>query len=110
MAGRKIRDEQDARRCLAAARSSTGGLGAWARAHGIDGRSLHTWRVNLERRGVLRRTPGGGPRLVELISTATAPSSAAARYRLCVGGVALEVGDDFNEASLRRLLGVLKSC
>jgi hypothetical protein len=107
MAGRKIQDEQDALRCLAAARSSKGGLGGWARAHGVDGRSLNTWRVNLERRGVPR--PTVRPRLVELVPAAASPSSAA-RYRLCVEGVELEFGDDFSEASLRRLIGLLKSC
>ncbi len=36
---RKIRDEKEARRCVAAARAA-GNLGQWARAHGYDGRSL----------------------------------------------------------------------
>lgn len=108
MAGRKIQDEQDALRCLAGARSTTGGLGAWARAHGIDGRSLNTWRVNLERRGVLPQ-PAVRPRLVELVPTVTATSSTT-RYRPCLDGLELEFGDDFNEANLRRLTGLLKSC
>ena len=107
MAGRKIQDEQDARRCLAAARSARDGLGAWARAHGIDGRSLHTWRVNLERRGVPRRRVVA-PKLVELVPTPR--PSATARYRLRLHGIELEVDDDFNEQSLRRLVGLLKSC
>lgn len=108
MAGRKIRDEQDARKCLAAARSSTGGLGAWARSHGIDGRSLNSWRVNLERRGIVRPS-AVRPWFVELMPTAV-PLSGTARYRLCLNGVELEFSDDFSEASLRRLVGLLKSC
>lgn len=108
MAGRKIFSEQDARRCLAAARSSRAGLAAWARAHGIDGRSLNAWRVNLKSRGVPRpRTVG--PKLVELVP-ATTPAAARAPYVLHVRGVELEVVDDFDEQSLRRLLGLLKSC
>lgn len=68
MAGRKIFNEQDARRGLAAGRASRGGLAGWARAHGIDGRSLNAWRVNLQRRGVPRvRT--AAPKLVELVPT-----------------------------------------
>lgn len=108
MAGRRIINEQDARRCLAAARSSRGGLAAWARGHGIDGRSLNAWRVNLESRGV-PRPRALAPKLVELVP---APTAVAARtpYVLHVRGVELEVGDDFNEQALRRLLGLLKSC
>lgn len=80
----------------------------WARAHGIDGRSLNAWQVNFARRGV-PRLRGAGPKLVELV--AAAPRTVArAPYVLHVGGVGLEVGDSFDEQSLRRLVGVLKSC
>lgn len=106
MAGRRIFDEQDARRCLAAARSSRDGLAAWARAHGIDGRSLNLWRVNLRRRGLPRAV---APTMVELVPAPMATASRAP-YVLHIRGVELEVGDDFEEQSLRRLVGLLKSC
>ena len=108
MAGRKVFNEQDARRCLTAVKTSRRGLGAWAREHGVDGRSLNLWRVNLERRGVLR-VRAAAPKLVELV---VAPAVVAPRapFVLRIGGVELEVGDHFEEASLRRLVGVLKSC
>ena len=32
------------------------------------------------------------------------------QYLLRVGGVELEIGDNFDEQSLRRLVGLLKSC
>jgi hypothetical protein len=108
MAGRKIFNEQDARRCLAAAKATRGSAADWARAHGIDGRSLNAWRVNLSRRGV-PRVRALAPRLVELVP-ATPPVSSSARYVLRVGAVELEVGDNFNEQSVRRLVGLLKSC
>ena len=38
---RKITDELDAQRCLVAARRAGGDVGAWARANGVDGRSLN---------------------------------------------------------------------
>ena len=107
MAGRKIFNEQDARRCLAAAKVARGTVADWAQTHGIDGRSLNAWRVNLARRGV-PRARALAPRLVELVPAA--PASSAARYVLHVGGVELEVGDDFNEVGLRRLVTLLKSC
>ena len=48
--GREVHDEVEARRCLLAAKRADR-AGEWARAHGIDGRSLHAWLVNLERGG-----------------------------------------------------------
>ncbi len=106
MAGRGILNEQDARRSLAAAKSSRAGLAAWARAHGVDGRSLNAWRVNLERR--VGEQPRVVPRLVELVPV-TGPA-VSARYVLRVRGVELEVGDGFNEKTVRRLVGLLRSC
>lgn len=109
MAGRKVIDEGEARRCLAAARSARADLGQWARARGIDGRSLNAWRVNLERRRAPRsRARAIVPRLVELVPAPVA--AARARYVLHVADVELEVGDDFDEQALRRLVRVLKSC
>lgn len=108
MVGRKIINEQDARRCLRAARSTRGGVAAWARAHGVDGRSLNAWRVNLGRRGVTR-VRAVAPRMVELVPAAPR-ATVRTPYVLRVGGVELEVGDDFEPESLRRLVGLLKSC
>jgi hypothetical protein len=107
MAGRKVVNESEARRCLAAARAARADLGQWASARGIDGRSLNAWRVNLERRRTPRRSQRPA-KLVELVPTASAVSSA--RYVLHVGGVELEVGDSFDGQSLRRLVSLLKSC
>ncbi len=87
-------------------RTGAARIHAWARAHGIDGRSLNAWRVNLERRGKPARRVG--PRLVELVPAITAGSSS--RYVLHIGNLELELGDDFNEQTLRRLVVLLKSC
>lgn len=111
MAGRRIFSEKDARRCLAAATAAGSGLAVWARRQGIDGRSLNAWRVNLERRGgaPLRSAQS---KLVELVA-APAPARVPpvhAPYVLHVGGVVLEIGATFDEQSLRRLVGLLKSC
>ena len=108
MAGRRIFNEQDALRCLAAAKAARGRPAEWARTHGIDGRSLNAWRVNLSRRGV-PRTRALAPRLVELVP-ATLPVPSTVRYVLHVNGVELAVGDDFNEVGLRGLVTLLKSC
>ena len=107
-AGRKVFNEQDARRCIAAARWTRGGIAVWARANGVDGRSLNAWYVNLARRGV-PRVRAVGPKLVEVVR-APAVASTRSSYVLHVGGVELEVSDNFDELSLRRLVGLLKSC
>jgi hypothetical protein len=134
---RRITDEREARRYLAAARKTRERAGAWARAHGIDGRSLNAWRMNLARRGagspparaatlpraamVVRTRPRPRAALVELVPSSR-PSgmasasmlaflaSAAARYAVHVGDVRVEVGDDFSVETLGRILEVLRTC
>lgn len=102
---RKIVDEKDARACLAAVARSGETFGEWTRKHGVDGRSLHSWKRNLARR---RGAPSGSkPRLVELVPVAKA-SSSTRRYVVRVGDASVEVGDDFDAGTLRRLVGVLR--
>ena len=112
MAGRKIRDEADARACMAAARAARGMTQTeWAREHGIDGRSLFAWSKNLcrgERSGRRRKTAAPG-RMVELVPS-DAAEGAAPRYVVRFGDMALELGDDFNDEAVGRLVRVLKAC
>lgn len=96
--GRKIRDIQDARTCLAAWEASDMALGAWARGQGIDGRSLHCWKLNLQERPRAR--------LVELVPT----PRASARYTVRFDGIELELDDHFRDDTLERLLQVLTAC
>jgi hypothetical protein len=65
--------------------------------------------VNLERRGLLR-VRAGAPKLVELVVAPRPVVGPRAPFVLRIGDVELEVSGDFDEASLRRLVGVLKSC
>ena len=112
--GRKVHGEGEARRCLLAAGRAGQSAGEWGRAHGIDGRSLHAWQVNLERGRSLtlrRRRPllPSAPRLVELVPDA--PRAApVARYVLVVGGARVEFGDDVSVVTLRRVLEALRAC
>ena len=111
MAPRKIRSEDDARRCLASAEASGRPRAAWAREHGVDPRSLHAWHVNLARG---RRAPGPreplasaqGLRLVELVA---ASRSAPEPYRVRCGVFEVEVVGDIDEERLGRLLRVMAS-
>jgi hypothetical protein len=117
--GRKIEDESEALRCLRAAERTGLSTGEWARANGIDGRSLRAWKMNIGRRGVparsrtLRRKAGPARHaLVELVPAATSAlqESGAGRYVLEVGGARLEFGDNVSVATLRRVLEALRSC
>lgn len=133
---RKITDEREARRSLAAAEAAGGTIKQWARANGIDGRSLNAWRMNLERRGAkaaperraaaprrsssARRRPSSRPSLsappqgargsmlVELVPTSRPVP--AAHYLIYLGEVRVELGDDFDPRTLRRILEVLRAC
>jgi hypothetical protein len=60
--------------------------------------------MTLKRRG----KPSGKAKLIELIPAAT--MVAPARYVLRIGEAAVEFGDDAREETLRRVVGVLRSC
>lgn len=114
MAGRKIRDEKDARSCMAAAKAAGLSQTQWARKQGIDGRSLFAWGRKLAHKDNVRgckpkrsrRDPG---RLVELIPSEM-PQRARAPYLVRCGQFSIEIDDHFNEATLARLLRVMVAC
>lgn len=104
MAGRKIRDVAEARTSLDAAEASGMTRAQWARANGIDGRSLNAWRLNLA-----RRSPATSRlRLVELVPAT--PSRTTVPLRVRCGPFVVEVDADFDEVALTRLLTVVSSC
>ena len=105
---RKVTDEAEARACLSALAKSGKTLREWARSRQLDGRSLRAWQLNLSRgatRALAKSTPA---RLVELVPV-SAPS-ALRRYLIRVADVSIELNDDFDAASLRRIVEVLRSC
>jgi hypothetical protein len=114
MSTRKIQDETEARELLSRMRESGQTLAAWARSEGISGRSLHAWNVNLSRSdsNPTRKTPkirkAREVKLVELVPMSTGARSA--HYTVRVGQFALDVDARFEEVTLRRLIGVLRSC
>lgn len=107
MAGRKIRDEDDARACLEAAARAGVSRRDWARAHGVDGRSLHCWYLSLRGpKGRLRPQP---VRLVELVPEVQSEGGGGG-FLVRTGDVEIELGADFDEAALGRLLRVVRAC
>lgn len=105
MLRRKIRDEADARSCLAAVRLAGGDRVGWARAQGVDARSLNAWRVALERRG--SRPSAGSARLVELVPTSPSHSG---RCVVDLGAVRIEFDDSCSTETLQRLVRALRAC
>lgn len=102
---RKITDQREAEACLAAVEASGLERAAWAHRQGIDARSLNAWRLNLERGRPTSRAPE--LRVLELVPTATA---SATLYEVRCGPFVVEVGQDFDERVLSRLLAVVAGC
>lgn len=105
MPGRKIRDAQDARHLLTELEASDLDTVAFARAHGVDGRSLNAWRLNLARRP---RDPRP-IRVVELV-TSTPSHPHAATMTIRCGAFEVEVGRALDEGLLARVLRVVAAC
>jgi hypothetical protein len=113
MSVRKIRDESEARACIAKMAESGLTLSKWSRSAGIDGRSLHAWRTNLARGEPGLKKSAVGARKVrraKLIELVPMTSSRSSRYIVQVGPHAVEVDDHFTETTLRRLIVLLRSC
>jgi hypothetical protein len=101
MAGRKVRTAAEAAALLEEANANGVERAAWARRHGIDGRSLNAWRVNLA-----RRRPEPRLELVELVPRGRESASLVVRC----GPFSVEVGDGFDDEALRRVLRVMAAC
>ncbi len=104
---RKIDDEREARAFLKAAKRAGVPLKTWARTHGIDGRSLNAWRINLGRAGSGARIPAS-LRLVELVPAPEARSGG--RYVVRVADASIELDEDFRDETLVRIVRTLRSC
>ena len=102
MQPRKIKDEADARACLAAVRAAGGDAVAWSRANGVDARSLHAWRMNLR-----PHTQPKKPALVELVP---ATRSDRAQYVIDLGEIRVEFDDFCSAETLQRVVRALRAC
>jgi hypothetical protein len=101
--GRKVRDAAEAAELLDAAEASQMERADWARANGINPRSLNAWRLNLRR----DRQEPRSLRLVELVAaTGTSRNPLVVRC----GPFAVEVGADVDEDLLRRVLTTVAAC
>lgn len=106
MRQRKIRDEVDARACLAAVRAAGGDPVSWSRSNGVDARSLNCWRVNLGRRSKSANVDAVA--LVELVPAA--PARVGGRYLLDLGVARLEFDDSCTVDTLRRVVTAVVGC
>ena len=97
---RKVANREEALELIEAWEDSGEPFGAFCADYGVDGRSLHCWKRNLER----RQGAKDPVRLIEL-TPVSAPSGSL--YRIAVGRVTIEVDDNFREDTLTRLLAVV---
>ena len=106
---RKVANEADARACLSVLARSGKTLAEWARSKPLDGRSLRAWQINLAR-GAATKAPAKRVRaqLVELVPVSS--PSVARRYVIRVDDASIEVGDEFDTGTLRRILEALRPC
>ncbi|MEQ1506255.1 MAG: hypothetical protein ABMB14_28750 [Myxococcota bacterium] len=102
---RKVRDAADAVACLVAADRAGLAPRDWAHRNGVNARSLHMWRILLDRQRGQRSAP---LRLVELVPAVVAPRPPV--YRVCCGELSIELDDRFDEAVVLRLLRVVRQC
>jgi len=109
---RKVQDRAEAESLLASMKESGQSLRQLCHERGIDARSLHCWRLNLSPPS--RRAGQASPlRLVELVATprrTQSPQQPPRRYRVHCNGLTLEVGDDFDDATVGRLLALVRAC
>jgi hypothetical protein len=98
MQRRKIKSRRDAESCLNAAAVGAQTPTEWARANGVDARSLRCWRMAIE--GNRRPTP---LRLLEVVVAPSAPPS----YTVRCGAFEVDAPQDFDDAVLVRLLRVV---
>jgi hypothetical protein len=105
MAGRRIRNEREAREALIQVAKAGVGRVDWARERGIDTRSLNAWRLNLARRDRGERAPLG---LVELVAEPCAAASTVVHVRC--GPFVVDVTADVDDRLLARVLAAVASC
>jgi len=102
---RKVLDREEAEFLLAEWKDSGRELANFARARGIDGRSLHCWRINIDQR--TRRTPGETP--IRIVELQVASTNCHTRYRIELHGGIIEVDDQFNEQTLERIIRLVRT-
>ena len=102
MAGRKVASRTEAEALLADWRAEGGDFKRFCRVRGLDGRSMQCWRMNLDRRSE--------PRPVRLLELTVPRPARPPVYRVVVGRFTVEVGDDFHEDTLGRLLDLVAAC
>jgi hypothetical protein len=100
--GRKIRDRAEAIELLSTWEASGERMSTWCQERGLNWYSLSTHRnwLRAEQRG------HATVRMVEV----EVDAPIATTYRIDLGGVVVEVDDNFRDDTLRRLVDVLGAC
>ncbi len=104
---RKIRDRQDAEKCLKKWRKSGLSMSEWAAENRVDGRSLNAWLQSMKRQADVERGKRAG--LVELVLPEKTKAAEFQPFVVKVGEYEVEVPPSFDDAALLRLLSVVRS-
>ena len=105
MVERKVRDEAEAVAIVEEARRRGVRPSVVGRERGISGRSVQAWSMTLAKKQAGEVRPEST--FLELVPVAlTTPRS----YRLWVEDLSVEVPDDFDEHTVRRLVAALRTC
>lgn len=108
-ARRKVKDAVEASELLRRYAASGVSLSAWCAAEGIDWRSLSGYRnLGVEPLRLVEVAVSAPPPVPP--PTLAPPAPTPRVYRLVVGAVQVEVGDDFQSDTLSRLLAVVSAC
>jgi hypothetical protein len=112
-AGRKVRDGEEARMLLGSWAASGQRMSDWCGERGINWYSLSAFRGWHDRHGSAEAvTTTSADGLVEVVTTEAAKPAqrASSVFRVLVGDYTVEVGNDFDDDGLRRLLRLVSSC
>ena len=105
--GRKVRDTKEAMALLAKWSTSGERMSEWCESRGISWYSLSAYQG-------WQRARTRGASLVEVVTTVDEPVErpdvSPARYRIVLRDCAVEIDDNFDDDTLRRLLHVVASC
>jgi hypothetical protein len=100
MAGRVVRDEEDAEKLIAQWMASREPMSVWCKRNGVSRHSLQWWRSP----GVGGGSATGVVRVAEVVLPRPGPE-----YRIVLGNGREVVVADFEPEALRRLLAVVEA-
>ena len=101
--GRRRWTKTEAIMAIRALRASGGTVAGFAREHGLHQERLRRWRKRVGKDAM-------APVATKLVPVDVITASAGPKFEVVIGGIVVRVPTTFDEAALRRLLGVVAAC